>query len=106
MPPVSQARGRSDGYPALTVRLQPGSVTVSGPSVVICSATLQSTWARLTSIDAVAMLPALIVMEALDSAGGAGPHVWVVLANVRAPRFPPVSMPTPGVTPEAGGSPT
>src|SRR5205823_2991045 len=93
--------------PAVTVRLQPGSVTVSGPSVVMFSATLQSTWARVTSIDAVAMLVALIVIESLDGAAGAGPQVCLVLANVSVPRLPPVNVPTPGTgSPDAAGSPT
>ncbi|MGZ4181946.1 MAG: hypothetical protein ACXVUL_14830 [Solirubrobacteraceae bacterium] len=89
------------------MRLQPGSVTVSGPSVAMFSGTLQSTWARVTSIAAVAILVALIVIESLDGAVGVGPQVCLVLANVSVPRFPPVSMPTPGsASPDGVGSPT
>jgi hypothetical protein len=57
------------------VRLGPGRSTAIGPSVVTCSATLQSTRARETSIDAVAMLVAEMSSESVAGARGVGPQV-------------------------------
>jgi hypothetical protein len=67
----------AEAYPALTTRLQPGSVTVSGPSVVMWSATLQSTPARATSIEAVAMFVAVMSIASVRGMRGAAPHVWI-----------------------------
>ncbi len=67
-----------------------------GPSLVMFNATWQSTCARDTSMEAVAMLVAVMSSVSAAVAGGLGLQVWLRLAKVSGPMLPPVSAPVPG----------
>ena len=61
--------------PALTVRPQPPSAIVIGPSVSTCRSTLQPTRARRTSIVTAAMFRAVRSRRRARGMLGTGPHV-------------------------------
>jgi hypothetical protein len=65
----------------VTVRPQPASVTVTGPSLLSRTAALQSRWARETSIVAAAMFVAVMSIESLRGAGDMGWAGLQVLAT-------------------------
>src|SRR5436853_5808477 len=77
--------------PALTVRLQPGSVIAIGPSVVTFSFTAHETPARPTAIDAAEMFVAFTSIESARGPGVGGPHSFLRLMKLIVPRLPPVS---------------
>jgi hypothetical protein len=106
-PGAQRAQAPSEPRPRLTGwhgAVHPGRVTVTGPSLVMFSATLQSTCTRATSIEAVANVGRGDDERVTNRLGAGWDQVWVRLAKVSDPMLPPVSVPIPGREPDAARS--